>query len=331
MQITSSNLDSPASASLSGRRNGGFSSSPEFEFWVTRNPVTQPDIVPADELFVDGVLQPLDLMKPDPVKPTSDPDVQPGFGHGLAESDPKTVSKRWKDIFKKSGDRKIKNEEKEKKREKKGNGANGLSTAELNINIWPFSRSRSAGNGGNRPAPVSRKISSAPCSRSNSAGESKSRKWPSSPSRGGVHLGRNSPVWQVRRVPGASVGVGRGGADVFTRNSEKGIKNSEKGVQKDVNHPRRKKSVGGDVAGTGDGVVKAKVLNVNVPACIGYKSHLGCRSDEIERNAVVGGGGFLTGSKSGSAVHGGGNITGEVARGNSNLFNLRGLFTKKVY
>lgn len=317
MQMKSSNLDSPTSLSSSGRHNGGFVASPEFEFWVTRNPVPQPDIVPADELFVDGVLQPLDLLKPDPTKPSSDVDVQPGLGQGLLESDPKTVSKRWKDIFKKSGDRKIKNEEKEKKREKKGNGANGLSTAELNINIWPFSRSRSAGTGGNRPAPVSRKISSAPCSRSNSAGESKSRKWPSSPSRGGVHLGRNSPVWQARRVSGA--GAGRGGSDVFSRNGEKGVK-------KDVNNSRRKKSVAGDVAV--DGGVKVKVLNVNVPACIGYKSHLGCRSDEIERNAVVGGG-FVAGSKSNSAVHGGGNSTGDGARGNSNLFNIRGLFTKK--
>lgn len=326
MQMKSSNLDSPTSLSSSGRHNGGFVASPEFEFWATRNPVSQPDIVPADELFVDGVLQPLDLLKPDPTKPSSDIDVQPGLGNGLLESDPKTVSKRWKDIFKKSGDRKIKNEEKDKKREKKGNGANGLSTAELNINIWPFSRSRSAGTGGNRPAPVCRKISSAPCSRSNSAGESKSRKWPSSPSRGGVHLGRNSPVWQARRISGA--GAGRNGSEVFTRNGEKGIKNGEKGVHKDVNNTRRKKFVAGDVAG--DGGVKGKVLNVNVPACIGYKSHLGCRSDEIERNAVVGGG-FVAGSKGSAGVHSGGNFTGDGARGSSNLFNLRGLFTKKVY
>lgn len=315
------NLDSPGSLPSSARRSGSFSASPEFEFWVTRNPVPQPDIVHADELFLDGVLQPLDLIKTDPIKSTSDADIQPGLGHGLSESDPKTVSKRWKDIFKKSGDQKVKTEEKEKKREKKGNGANGLSTAELNINIWPFSRSRSAGTGGNRPAPVSRKISSAPCSRSNSAGESKSKKWPSSPSRGGVHLGRNSPVWQVRRAPGA--GVGRGGSDVFTRNGEKGI-------QKDVNKTRRKKQLAGEVVGANDSGVKVKVLNVNVPACIGYKSHLGCRSDEIERNALIGGG-SSGGAKSISAVHGGGNITGDGGRGSSNLFSLRGLFTKKVY
>ncbi|KAF2309075.1 hypothetical protein GH714_000338 [Hevea brasiliensis] len=55
----------------------------------------------------------------------------------------------------------------------------------------------------------SRKVSSAPCSRSNSGGESKSRKWPSSPGRGGVHVGRSSPVWQVRRGGGFSEAVKR--------------------------------------------------------------------------------------------------------------------------
>ncbi|CBI33003.3 unnamed protein product, partial [Vitis vinifera] len=171
------------SPSSSGRRSSD-SNSPEFEFWMVRNPsFPQPNLLSADELFVDGVLLPLHLLRhnPDSSKPIS------------SAAPASTASKRWKDIFKKG--------------EKKS--AKNASSAELNINIWPFSRSRSAGNNAVRPRMAAggagtRKVSSAPCSRSNSAGESKSRKWPSSPGRPGVHLGRSSPVWQVRRGGSAS-------------------------------------------------------------------------------------------------------------------------------
>ncbi|KAG9142409.1 hypothetical protein Leryth_020814 [Lithospermum erythrorhizon] len=162
-----------------------------------------------------------------------------------------TSSKRWKDIFRKNDSKysnhanndvhdnnndnnnnnnnnnsKEKVKEKVRKKEKRsvafGGGGNGVA-AELNINIWPFRRSRSAGNGGARPrvgstALTSRKVSSAPCSRSNSAGESKSTKWPKSPSRNGVHLGRSSPIWQLRRTT-----AGGGGRRVSSQAHEEGI------------------------------------------------------------------------------------------------------------
>lgn len=328
------------SPSSSGRRRRSTDSpSPEFEFWMIRNPsFPQPDLVSADELFVDGILRPLHLLHhrepPDPPKsssdtPSNEPEPeseQPGLGPGLSEAP--TVSKRWTDIFKKSSDRKNngneeKEKEKEKKREKKGGGGvNGVSSAELNINIWPFFRSRSAGSGGSRPrmAAANRKVSSAPCSRSNSAGESKSRKWPSSPSRGGVHLGRSSPVWQVRRA-GASGGALGG------RGSEAVVRNAEKGFKKEVNETRRSKTTAVPSAVAGGGGAKAKVLNLNVPTCIGYRSHLSCRSDEIESSAVS----VVSGGNGGAGGHSGGVGSGDGGRGNNNLFNLRGLFTKKVY
>ncbi|PIN06314.1 hypothetical protein CDL12_21141 [Handroanthus impetiginosus] len=173
-----------------------------------------------------------------------------------------TSSKRWRDIFKKNDkkssqicldDRSSKEKDygvKEKKREKKNGGvgvSNGVSAAELNINIWPFSRSRSAGNGGPRPrsSAAARKVSSAPCSRSNSAGESKSRKWPSSPGRAGVHLGRSSPVWQARRNGGG-------------RSSEAVVKSADKGLKKDGNESRRKIPT---AASGGGGGSKAKVAS----------------------------------------------------------------------
>lgn len=238
------------------------------------------------------------------------------------------VSKRWTDIFKKSSDRKNNgNEEKEKEKEKKekkgGGGVNGVNSAELNINIWPFFRSRSAGSGGSRPRMVTanRKVSSAPCSRSNSAGESKSRKWPTSPSRGRVHLGRSSPVWQVRRG-------GAGGGALGGRGSEAVVRNAEKGFKKEVNETRRSKTTAVPSAVAGGGGGKAKVLNLNVPTCIGYRSHLSCRSDEIESGAVS----VVSGGNGGAAGHSSGGVgSGDSGRGNNNLFNLRGLFTKKVY
>ncbi|KAK7292438.1 hypothetical protein RIF29_08218 [Crotalaria pallida] len=191
---------------------------------MLRNPsFPQPNILSADELFLDGVLLPLHLLpttrltlKPDPeqLSPPPPPHQQhpepptPSSASITASSAAVlSSSKRWKDIFRKSDKKKNSEEEEEKvdegkKKKKKERKGAGTSSAELNINIWPFSRSRSAGNSGStRPKvfPSTRKVNSAPCSRSNSGGESKSRKWGSSPGRAGIHLGRSSPVWRGTR------------------------------------------------------------------------------------------------------------------------------------
>ncbi|CAA3003079.1 Hypothetical predicted protein [Olea europaea subsp. europaea] len=334
----------------SGKRVNKYSNSPEFEFWMIRNPsFPQLNLHTADELFSDGVLLPLQLLQPQfsveqsvsqPLPPPQEPEplgldqvqeiqiASTAELTDLSSTTPFTSLKRWKDIFKKSDKKNAvsvsngnsNRSSKEKKSEKKsvggGGGSNGVNAAELNINIWPFLRSRSAGNGRSRPrtragsAASTRKVSSAPCSRSNSAGESKSRKWPSSPNRGGVHLGRSSPVWQVRRCGGR-------------RSSEAVAKSfTEEGLKKGENDGRRKistaSSAGGDV-----GRAKGRVLYPNVPISIGYRHNLGGRSDE---NSTIG---ATAAAAAGGGVTGRG-VSGEGLRG-SNLFNIRSLFTKKVY
>lgn len=353
------------SSCSSGRRRAGDSSSPEFEFWMVRNPsFPQPNLLSADELFSDGVLLPLHLLQPysssddpnpSPTTPAGEPGPEAETERESSEDDrngcepgstpgpssvlpvlsapvaPTITSKRWKDIIFKKTDRRnsrddnsltVKEKDKERRKDKKGTGVgaggnNPLSAAELNINIWPFSRSRSAGNGGSRPrmaaAGATRKVSSAPCSRSNSAGESKSRKWPSSPSRGGVHLGRSSPVWQVRRAGGLN---GKG-VDVA-------VKNAEKPVKKEGNECRRKTTA----AVSSGGGAKPKVLQLNVPMCIGYRHHLSCRSDE---NSAVNVAAAAGSSGDGGGTQRSGNSSDEGIRGSSNLFNFRNLFTKKVH
>ncbi|KAL0407232.1 UNVERIFIED_CONTAM: hypothetical protein Slati_4037100 [Sesamum latifolium] len=328
------------------RRSSADSSSPEFEFWMVRNPsFPQPNLLSADELFSDGVLLPLhhllhvsnELPPPpqDSQAPGSDQVTEPEpsrveLGDQSATSTALSTSRRWRYIFKKS-DKKVLESSvgvsaddhatckekdvrvKDKKRDQKKNGggagaatSNLVSATELNINIWPFSRSRSAGNGGTRPrwATATRKASSAPCSRSNSTGESKSRKWPNSPSRAGVHLGRSSPVWQVRRGNG---GVGR--------SSETVARNSEKGARKEAGTEGRRKP---PAASSGGGGPKARVLSLNVPMCIGYRHNMSCRNDENSTVSVA------------AADGGGRGASGEGVR-RSNLFNIRSLFTKKVY
>ncbi|KAJ8545079.1 hypothetical protein K7X08_017662 [Anisodus acutangulus] len=334
----------------SGRRRSSDSThSPEFEFWMVRNPsFPQPNQLSADELFSHGVLLPLDLLQCPPAADPSDPNepfsskTEPepsGSGRPESESGPDpstaivnssgergslTSSKRWKDIFKKTEKKdcneencREKKKEKEKRKEKKHvGGSNGVSGAELNINIWPFSRSRSAGNGGSRPritggsGLATRKVSSAPCSRSNSAGDSKSRKWPNSPSRGGVHLGRSSPVWQVRRNVGPRS---------CTRSFDKVL---EKVVKKEGGEVRRKVT-----STSANGGPKARVLNLNVPMCIGYRNQLGCRSDENSAINIAAAGGCVGGD---GGDQNGSTVTGEGVRG-SNLFSIKSLFTKKVY
>ncbi|KAJ4912875.1 Uncharacterized protein Rs2_07496 [Raphanus sativus] len=313
------------------RRSSCDSNSPEFEFWRLTNSSflqTESDLLSADELFHDGVLLPLDLLpiksepQPDPNASECDPDPSPstdaliteqknetGPGLGPELTREPTVSKRWRDIFKKTEHKPVGKKEKvkdKKKKEKKsgsgtGPGSGSGSGAELNINIWPFSRSRSAGNNVTRPrmsfgAPTTRKASSAPCSRSNSTGESKSRKWPSSPGRNGVHLGRNSPVWQVRRGSGAP--TGKTISEPVGRLSGK----------REVPEARRGK--------TGMESNKAKVINLNVPMCIGYRSRLSCRNDQSGSSNI--------GSDD--------NIANVNNNPNPNgLFGFRNLFIKKVH
>ncbi|XP_019252886.1 PREDICTED: uncharacterized protein LOC109231700 [Nicotiana attenuata] len=314
--------------------------SPEFEFWMVRNPsFPQPNQLSADELFSDGVLLPLDLLQchsaedpleangpntssshhktePEPSgsgRPEPETELSASIVNTSSGGGSFTSSKRWKDIFKKTEKKESNDVTKEKRKEKKVvSGSNGVSTgAELNINIWPFSRSRSAGNGGSRPrftggsGLANRKVSSAPCSRSNSAGESKSRKWPSSPSRGGVHLGRSSPVWQVRRNLGP--GSGSRSSDNLVKTAEKALRKeaplnesstNKKSVKKDGVEGRRKMS---SVAGGGGGP-KARVLNLNVPMCIGYRNQLGCRSDENSAISVAAAAAVDGGDQSGVVV-----------------------------
>ncbi|CAJ2649459.1 unnamed protein product [Trifolium pratense] len=291
MDTKTSQTHSPPLLSSRRKSNNECINSPEFEFWMLRNPsFPQPNILPADQLFHDGVILPLHLIS---TKNKPDRHQKPDSSSPAITSDSTTTttttsssSKRWKDIFRKKHNN---TEEKVKKKDKRVGNGGGVG-AELNINLWPFSRSRSAGNSTTKPksftgAPVSRKVNSAPCSRSNSAGDSKSRKWPSSPGRAGVHLGRSSPVWQVRR----------GGCSATKNTSlSVSIKPADKSKRETTTSTRRSRLAS---TGAGGGSAKDKVLNLNVPMCIiGY-------SDSSEKENSVGGG---------------------------KLFNLRTFFTKKT-
>ncbi|XP_022892278.1 uncharacterized protein LOC111407178 [Olea europaea var. sylvestris] len=277
------------------RRRSRDSNSTEFEFWMLRNPsFPQHNLLSADELFSGGVLLPLHLRLDDPpdiqdprssrsdqLEPEPEPDLSSAELANLSATSTFTSSKRWKDICKKSDKKNSKSPSNassgcnynDKKKEKKGGGAgigcgsNGVSAAELKINLMPFSRSRSSGNNGSRPrmvagstASATRKVSSEPCSRCNSAGESKtSRKWPSSPSPVGVHLARNNPISHVRR----------GG--VIGRSSDAMLKSSaEKSASKLRNDGHRKIPFA-ESGGSADGGEKAGVLNLNIPVCMGYR------------------------------------------------------------
>lgn len=275
MDTKSTQRHSPLLSSTSRRKCNNECSSPEFEFWMLRNPsFPQPNIIPADQLFLNGVILPLHLLstqnKHDPVQ---EPNSSPAITDGLTITTT-TTSKRWKNIFMKKNNN---TEEKVKKKEKRvGNsGGGGGGSAELNINIWPFSRSRSSGNSVSRPksstgAPVTRKVNSAPCSRSNSAGDSKSRKLPSSPARVGVHLGRSSPVWQVRHAAKNTVNPDKSKRETTTS----------------------RRSRFASTTGGGGGSGKAKVLNLSVPMCVGYSHNISYRIEE-NSNSVSNGGGKL--------------------------------------
>ncbi|KAL9236959.1 hypothetical protein vseg_011563 [Gypsophila vaccaria] len=231
--------------------------SPEFEFWNSTRNNTEP-IHSADELFSHGFLLPMYSLPNSRSEPGCDHEpgsdklekLEPGSAEpgalitSVVSSSGNSVlsaSKRWREIFRRSEKKEanddvrgLSNEnkcEKIGKKTRRNQTGSGSGSAELNINLWPFSRSRSAGNAAarsNKPekSSTSRKASSAPCSRSNSSGgesrlsaSSSRRSWPGSPARPGVHLGRASPVWQVKRAGsgtratpggGGSSGVGVG-------------------------------------------------------------------------------------------------------------------------
>ncbi|KAI3928554.1 hypothetical protein MKW98_024155 [Papaver atlanticum] len=399
-QLNNNNTLSPSSSG----RNNGLLNSPEFEFWMVRNPsFPQPNLHSADELFVGGIILPLCLLSHDEqqqhssdenpqrnlddveeddnenpiskqglkpeteIEPSREIGTQPGSGPessssaaAAASTTVFSTSKRWRDIFKVGEKKSINNnsnnqeesksgvEKSEKRKDRKSSSINNTSStasgtnnsAELNINIWPFSRSRSAGNNNvNRPkVPLTRKVSSAPCSRSNSGSESKSRKWPSSPSRGGgIHLGRSSPVWQVRRglnttSTTSTTGMNKNSSEVVIKNADNKVSNVKKEgnadnkVKKEGSESSRwsKSRLGGGSGGggsNGGGVVSGLNLNLNVQMCMGYRQNSICRSDEHRSSLLVNGGDQ---NCSGGAGSNGGNGV--------KMFNIRTLFSsKKVY
>ncbi|KAL5066336.1 hypothetical protein RYX36_028073 [Vicia faba] len=227
---------------------------------MRRNPsLPQPNLLSADQLFLDGVILPLHLISNKPDQKHDSDQVHNSSPAITDYSTINTISKRWKNIFGKKNngntEEKVKKKKKEKKLGKGGCGGDSFSS-ELYINIWPFSRSKSAKNSVTRPksVPVTRKVNSAPCSRSNSAGDSKSRKFPSSLGRVGVHIGRSSPVWR------------RGGSGKNTETLY--MKNDKTKRETTASHRRRLTTAAG---GGGGG---------NVPVCVGYSRKLRCRMEE---------------------------------------------------
>ncbi|MCL7029371.1 hypothetical protein MKW94_005130 [Papaver nudicaule] len=262
-----------------------------------------------------------------------------------------STSKRWRDIFK-VGEKKSVNSnnsngeesksgvEKEKRKDRKSSSTNSTASsgtnnsAELNINIWPFSRSRSAGNNnGNRPkVPLTRKVSSAPCSRSNSGSESKSRKWPSSPSRGGgIHLGRSSPVWQVRRglTTTTTTGMHKSSSEpVAVKNADSSkVSNVKKEGSESSRWSKSRLGGGSGGGGGGGGGSNGGVsgLNLNVQMCMGYRQNSICRSDEHRSSLLVSGAGAEQSCSGGAAA-------ASTGGNGVKMFNIRTLFSsKKVY
>ncbi|WOL16155.1 hypothetical protein Cni_G24937 [Canna indica] len=278
--------------------------SPEFEFWMLgKNP--QPSLLTADELFVDGVLLPLHLLShsPNPTPAESPPEANvdpPPPPPPTTTTSPAQRRKKLKDHIPKRAPAD------DRRKERRGSAGG---PAELNINIWPFSRSRSAGNTAGagswtaraRAAVAGRKVSSAPCSRSNSRGESSkpavaaaaspppSRRWTPSASRvaafaGGIHLGRTSPVWKIHKK----------------------VTNLQAGDPRDKAVSSAKKATGSNAG--------VRVLNFHVNTCIGYGNRESCSSS--------------SGSSHPSRIVPGGGGGGNGGNSSSSLFKLRTIFSK---
>ncbi|KAK8962656.1 hypothetical protein KSP40_PGU022321 [Platanthera guangdongensis] len=293
------------SAADSPTRRSSASSSPEFEFWRLRNPPQfnqQLPLLSADELFAGGILLPLRILSLNP-SPNSSLPPPPPHPPVPVDTCPPPPSKKWKDIFK-PGEKKHAAEKKDKKTFAVAGAAAAASTiaaAEINIHIWPFSRSRSAGN--NRPRFISstssRKTSSAPCSRCNSHGESSknaadgtaapagpaaARKWAPNPSRAGgrIYLGRSNPVWHLRR-----------------------------------------RNTAGEKQGIVPSAGKGRTIKLNVNTCIAHQTPASCRDCEKDGKAVL--------HDCSGSVDGGGSAEGGAGGElNGSLFNLRAMFTRKV-
>lgn len=176
-----------------------------------------------------------------------------------AETAAFSSSKRWRDIFKRSD----KKGEKVNKDKKGGGGifggSNGGSAAErvLNINIWPFRRTKSAGNGAARPVGSGlsspKTSSSAPCSGTNSPGDFKPKKSPS----------RSSLVWPARRSVGSrSYGFPTKSADKSPRKDRSFV---ERSFRKEGNKGWRKVSPAAADGGGGDWH-KARILTMSSDA-----------------------------------------------------------------
>ncbi|XP_019174187.1 PREDICTED: uncharacterized protein LOC109169746 [Ipomoea nil] len=185
----------------------------------------------------------------------------PEISAAAAETAALSSSKRWRDIFKRSNNNKKRENaggEKVNKDKKGGGGifggsSNGASAAErvLNINIWPFRRTKSAGNGGGaRPLSSPTKASSAPCSGTSSPADFKSKKSPS----------RSSLVWPARRsVGGRSYGFLTKPTDKSPRKDRSYV---ERSFRKEGNKGWRKVSPAAVDGGGGDWH-KARILTMN--------------------------------------------------------------------
>lgn len=114
---------------------------------------------------------------------------------------------------------------------------------------------------------MTREVSSAPCSHSNSGGEFKSKKWPSSPSKGDVHLGRSNLVWQVR-CGGTSLRISK----PVVRNGGKG----GGGRKEELETCLTKNGSGGGACGYGDKASEESVVMLVIRRVSGLQRFLIC-------------------------------------------------------
>jgi hypothetical protein len=211
--------------------------SPEFEFWMAGKNTSSfpsPALLTAAELFSGGVVLPLHSLQ---ASPADEEEVaEPLAESGIAPTpDLPAVTFKWKDIFKPSNGGAGGEAKERKKAERRVSGNADL----ININIWPFARSRSAGHSAAvalskakpnpttattnsaSPAPAARKVSSAPCSRSSSRGESPPTEPPAHPAAAAAVVPAPAPghASMLRRlVPGRGRNsTGGGGAGTGIR------------------------------------------------------------------------------------------------------------------